>query len=174
MIIVVLGGTCSGKTKFAEKCEKIGFEKVITNTTRSRREDDLENSYHFLTKAEFNRKIENGEMLEYAEYNGNLYGTSVDSITKNCIIVLEPNGFRSLKRIFKDKVYSIFLKVSDEERYKRGLSRNDNIAILKERILNDKYIFDENLEKEVDLVLTDTSYCNMDGIIKEKLLSKLN
>ena len=81
MIVILLGGTCSGKTEFALALKKYGFEKVITNTTRARRVDDNENSYHFLTRDEFMQKIENGEMLEYAEYNGNLYGTSIDSLS---------------------------------------------------------------------------------------------
>ena len=115
MVIVVLGGTCSGKTEFALACEKFGFPKVITNTTRARRVDDNENSYHFLTKEEFMQKIDNGEMLEYAEYNGNYYGTSIDSILDNCVIVLEPNGLKAFEEKIGDKIYSIFLDVSDEE-----------------------------------------------------------
>ena len=70
MILVILGGTCSGKTEFALTCEKYGFPKVITNTTRAKRIDDKDDSYHFLTKEEFFEKVDNGEMIEYAEYNG--------------------------------------------------------------------------------------------------------
>ena len=63
MILVILGGTCSGKTEFALSCEKYGFPRVITNTTRARRVDDKEDSYHFLTKEEFFEKVENGEII---------------------------------------------------------------------------------------------------------------
>ena len=49
MIVTITGGTCSGKTEFAIKCQDFGFDRVITNTTRNRRVDDKDDSYHFLT-----------------------------------------------------------------------------------------------------------------------------
>lgn len=155
MILVILGGTCSGKTEFALSCEKYGFPKVITNTTRARRVDDKEDSYHFLTKEEFFEKVENGEMIEYAEYNGNYYGTSSDSLSKNCVVVLEPNGLRSLKNKIPDGVFSIYLWVSEEERLRRGLLRGDNPEIIKSRIEEDKVLFNDNLENEVSFVIRD-------------------
>lgn len=153
MILVILGGTCSGKTEFALTCEKYGFPKVITNTTRERRVDDKDNSYHFLTKEEFFEKVDNGEMIEYAEYNGNYYGTSSDSLSKNCVVVLEPNGLRSLKEKISDGIFSIYLEVSEEERLRRGLLRGDNLEILKSRIKEDEVLFNESLENEVDFVI---------------------
>lgn len=155
MVIVVLGGTCSGKTEFALACEKFGFPKVITNTTRARRVDDKDNSYHFLTRDEFNEKIMNGEMLEFAEYNGNLYGTSIDSISDNCVIVLEPNGLKSLKNHLGDKIYSIFLDVSDEERMRRGIARGDNLEVIKARIEEEKKLFTDSVKMNVDFLIRD-------------------
>ena len=73
MILVVMGGSCSGKTVFALDCVEYGFPKVITNTTRERRVDDKDDSYHFLTVDEFKAKIDNGEMIEYVKYNDNYY-----------------------------------------------------------------------------------------------------
>ena len=64
MILVIMGGSCSGKTEFSLACEKYGFKKVITNTTRKRRIDDSENAYHFLMVEEFFNKVNNGEMIE--------------------------------------------------------------------------------------------------------------
>ena len=164
MVITISGGTCSGKTEFALRCQDFGFDRVITNTTRNRRADDREDSYHFLTLEEFKSKIDNGDMIEHIEYNGNLYGCSVDSLTTNCVAVLEPNGVRALKKKFKEKVISVYLKVSDEERLKRGLLRGDNEEIIKQRIEEDKILFNEEFEKEVDIVFIDmekNDICNM-------------
>ena len=153
MILVILGGTCSGKTEFALSCEKYGFPKVITNTTRARRVDDKKDSYHFLTKEKFFEKVENGEMIEYTEYNGNYYGVSMDSLSDNCVVVLEPNGLRSLKEKLPECVFSIYLWVSEEERYKRGLLRGDNPETIKSRIKEDKKLFNADLEDEVNFVI---------------------
>jgi len=169
LILVILGGTCSGKTEFALACEKFGFPKVITNTTREKRIDDKENSYHFLSKEQFLDKIANGEMLEYAEYNGNLYGTSMDSLSDNCVIVLEPNGLESFKRILGDRVYSIFLDVSDEERIKRGIARGDNIEILNARVEEEKELFTEKVKNSVDFLIRDLRREEIDEVIENNL-----
>ena len=166
MVIVVLGGTCSGKTEFALACEKFGFPKVITNTTRARRIDDNENSYHFLTKEEFMQKIDNGEMLEYAEYNGNLYGTSIDSLSKNCVIVLEPKGLRSFERIMGDRIYSIFLDVSDEERLRRGIARGDSLEVLNSRMEEEKTLFTDDVKRSVDFLIRDLKREEIDILIE--------
>lgn len=171
MILVLLGGSCSGKTDLAEKCVDLGYERVITNTTRQRRIDDSENSYNFLTKEEFQQKIENNEMIEYAEYNGNLYGTSIDSITEKCVIVLEPNGYKAIKKIYGEKVVGIYLKVSDEERRKRGIFRGDNEEILNKRIQEDKETFNESLEKIVDYTLENYSREQIDNLLKNFKIS---
>ena len=118
-----------------------GFPKVITNTTRSRRIDDKDDSYHFLTVEEFQKKIDNGEMIEYIKYNNNYYGSSVDSLSKNCTIVLEPNGYRALKKLMPDKVVGILLDVSDEERLRRGIARGDSVEVLNSRMEEEKTLF---------------------------------
>ena len=53
----------------------------ISATTRQPRPGE-ENGvhYYFLTKEEFLKKVEDGNMLEYAEYNGNYYGTPKDKV----------------------------------------------------------------------------------------------
>ena len=166
MIVILLGGTCSGKTEFALALKKYGFEKVITNTTRARRVDDNENSYHFLTRDEFMQKIENGEMLEYAEYNGNLYGTSIDSLSKNCVIVLEPKGLRSFERIMGDRIYSIFLDVSDEERLRRGIACGDSVEVLNSRMEEEKTLFTDDVKRSVDFLIRDLKREEIDILIE--------
>ena len=169
MVIVVLGGTCSGKTEFALACEKFGFPKVITNTTRARRVDDNENSYHFLTKEEFMQKIDNGEMLEYAEYNGNYYGTSIDSILDNCVIVLEPNGLKAFEEKIGDKIYSIFLDVSEEERLRRGIARGDDPEVIKSRIEEEKELFTDKVKLSVDFLIRDLKREEVDMVIENNI-----
>lgn len=169
MIIVLLGGTCSGKTEMALHFEKYGFKKVITNTTRSRRIDDTENSYHFLTREEFMKKVENGEMIEYAEYNGNLYGSSIDSFTENCVIVLEPKGYRALKVKKPNEVYGVYLDVPEEIRINRGIARGDKREVIEKRIIEDRDLFDESLKSEVNVILKHIGLSEIEPFITEKL-----
>lgn len=174
MVVVLLGGTCSGKTEFALKFKKYGFEKVITNTTRERRVDDAENAYHFLTKEQFFNKVNNGEMIEYAEYNGNYYGSSVDSLSKNCVIVLEPNGYYALKNKLGTSIFSIYLDVPDKVRLQRGILRGDKKEILMQRIKDDKELFKNFNSGICNIVLKEIKYDDMDKFIEENLLSFLS
>ena len=53
----------------------------VSATTRSPREGEKEGiNYYFLSKGEFEAKIARGEMLEYASYSGNYYGTPADKV----------------------------------------------------------------------------------------------
>ena len=53
----------------------------VSATTRPIRPGETDGeSYHFLTRAEFERRREAGEFLEWAEYSGHLYGTPRSSI----------------------------------------------------------------------------------------------
>jgi guanylate kinase len=49
----------------------------VSHTTRPQRSgEENGREYFFVTKAEFERRVADGEFLEYAEVHGNLYGTS--------------------------------------------------------------------------------------------------
>ncbi len=115
------------------------------------------------------QKIDNGEMLEYAEYNGNYYGTSIDSILDNCVIVLEPNGLRAFEEKLGDRIYSIFLDVSEEERLRRGLARGDNPAVIKARIEEEKELFTDKVKTSVDFLIRDLKREDIDVVLENNI-----
>jgi guanylate kinase len=48
----------------------------VSTTTRGPRPGEVEGvQYHFVSRSEFEQLVVKGEMLEWAEYDGNLYGT---------------------------------------------------------------------------------------------------
>ena len=112
------------------------------------------------------QKIDNGEMLEYAEYNGNYYGTSIDSILDNCVIVLEPNGLKAFEEKIGDKIYSIFLDVSDEERLRRGIARGDSVEVLNSRMEEEKTLFTDDVKRSVDFLIRDLKREEIDILIE--------
>lgn len=167
MIVVLIGPSGSGKTEFSKECIRQGLDRVITNTTRARREGDRIDEYHFLTREEFVNKINSNKLVEYAEYNGNLYGVGIEDLTKNCVVVVEPKGYANIKKIYGNKVYSVYLEVSEMERARRAKERGDSIKSISERIIEDRALFKEDLKHEVDMVLTDIKLESIPSIVKK-------
>lgn len=100
LIITLTGPSCSGKSTLERMmCDKLGFERVISTTTRPMRAGDIHGvNYHFMSKSEFKRLKAQGFFVEAVEFNGNYYGVSVNEINrvlaggKNVVIVVEPEG----------------------------------------------------------------------------------
>ena len=82
-LIVISGPSGSGKGTIIKELLSINKKLwlSISMTTRNIRPGDIPNeSYYFLTREEFESRIKEDKFLEYAEYNGNYYGTPKDKI----------------------------------------------------------------------------------------------
>ena len=89
--------------------------KSISLTTRGIRENEVDGKdYYFITKDKFQQMIDNNEVLEYAQYGQNYYGTPkapVDkwlSEGKTVILKIEVQGAQSIKEMYPD-AKAIFL-----------------------------------------------------------------
>ena len=117
ILIVLSGPSGSGKDTVLKKLiEKNDDIKVsISMTTRSMREGEIDGAdYYFVTTDYFEKKIADGEMLEYAQYAGNYYGTPkapVDEMLRagiNVVLEIEVQGAEKIRKIYPDAV-SVFL-----------------------------------------------------------------
>ncbi len=86
--------------------------------------------YFFLTKEQFEEKIKSNELLEYAEYAGNYYGTLKQPIEErlnqgiDVILVIEIQGALKIKEILPDTLFIFILPPSMNELKKRLIGRN--------------------------------------------------
>lgn len=80
--IVLSGPSGVGKgTIVANLLASLPIHYSISMTTRSPREGEQNGvNYYFVTKDEFEKQIKQGNLLEYATYNNNYYGTPKDKI----------------------------------------------------------------------------------------------
>ena len=117
LLFVVSGPSGAGKDTLVEALRERTPRLLysISATTRAPRDGEIDGEhYFFLSHAEFEGRRERGELLEWREYNGNLYGTPRDYIEANLLqgydVILKPevNGARAVKAAYPDAVL-IFL-----------------------------------------------------------------
>lgn len=80
----------------------------VSATTREPRPGEVDGrDYHFLTRAEFERRLAAGEFLEHASYAGNWYGTPSTELERDCralVLEIELEGARQVKETLPDAV----------------------------------------------------------------------
>ena len=82
-LIVISGPSGAGKDSIVEGLLKQNknVSLSVSATTRLPRGEEKDGvNYFFLTREQFEEKIKENEFLEYAEYNGNYYGTPKSGI----------------------------------------------------------------------------------------------
>ncbi len=131
-LIVVSGPSGAGKsTLIRAALEAIpDLAYSVSATTRKPRRGEVEGrDYVFLEREEFERWIEEGRFLEWAEYSGNLYGTPEDKVEEfldeglSVILEIELQGARIVRKKRPDAVM-VFVRAPDlEETRKRLLGR---------------------------------------------------
>ena len=120
LLVVVSGPAGSGKgTVLGELLRDGEYCYSISATTRAPRPGEVNGvNYHFLTREEFERRIEDGAMLEYTEYCGNYYGTpkreaeAVLASGKNLLLEIEVEGACNVKRAYPEAVLIMLLPPS--------------------------------------------------------------
>ena len=134
-LFVISGPSGSGKNTVYDGVKKLlpSITHTVSATTRAMRPGEAYGvDYYYISDEEFQRKIENGEFLEYVQYGGNYYGTLKSEIDRlNMlqmvpVLIIEVNGAQSVKRIYPDAVTIFIVPPSIEELERRIRGRGHN------------------------------------------------
>lgn len=160
-LLVISGLSAAGKGTIASELVKRfdNYALSVSATTREKRGNEVDGvHYFFVTKDKFTEMINNGELLEHAEYVGNYYGTPkkyvVDKLDKgiNVILEIEMQGALQVKKIYDKAVLVFFLpkdaKTQRERLVKRG---RDSAEQIEKRVR--QAIVDAGYAKHYDYVL---------------------
>lgn len=146
-LIVVSAPSGAGKTTIV-KAILANYPSMlfsVSATTRPKRETETDgNDYFFLARDEFERRIKSGELVEWEEIYGNLYGTLKSEVEKalasgkSMLFDIDVKGGLSIKRKYPNDSLLIFIrppsvevlearlrnrKTEDDETFKRRMAR---------------------------------------------------
>lgn len=174
LVVVLSGFSGAGKgtiMKHLLEAHPQDYNLSISATTRDMRAGEKEGrEYFFKTKEEFEEMIKKGELLEYATFNGNSYGTPrayVEQLIdrrKDVILEIDTHGALQVKKMYPDALLLFTMPPSAEELKNRLVGRGtetDDVIAQRLAISNseaeimdsyDYLIINDSLEKAVDQV----------------------
>ncbi|MDE7075253.1 MAG: guanylate kinase [Malacoplasma sp.] len=186
-IIIISGPSGVGKKTIIDQVinnADLNLTYSISMTTRQPREHEKNGiDYFFVSEQEFEKAIANNELLEWAEFAKNKYGTPIKNLykmindQKNVILEIEVQGATKVKEILKREHYiSIFIIPPSIRELKRRLKLRDTETKekIKQRIKRAKV--ELKLQNEYDHVILNDDAKNaadkLRHILYEKVLPK--
>ena len=120
LLIIMSGPSGVGKGTIREKLmedKTLNLFYSVSMTTRNPRPGEQDGrEYYFVSKEDFQKNIDNGNLLEWAEFVGNRYGTPKDKVEKmrdegkNVLLEIDVKGTSQvLSKLDKNDVISIFI-----------------------------------------------------------------
>lgn len=131
-LIVLSGPSGAGKNTVLAELFKLrkNIYFSVSYTTRAPRTGEQDGvNYNFVSRREFERMIADGELLEYAEYVGNYYGTSMKVIQDNLdrgmdvLLEIEVQGAAKVRQRCPEALFIFITPPSFEELSRRLHSR---------------------------------------------------
>ncbi|XP_024910092.1 MAGUK p55 subfamily member 7 isoform X3 [Cynoglossus semilaevis] len=174
-LVVLIGPTGVGLAEMKRKlliCDPQHFGVPIPHTSRPKKSQESDGvEYHFISKSLFEADIHNNKFIEYGEYKGNYYGTSLDSlrsvVSKNkvCLFDVQPHVIKHL-RTAEFKPFVVFVKPPSVERL-RDTRKNAKILTGKDDKGSTKLFTEEDFE---EMVITAQSMESQYGHLFEKVI----
>lgn len=153
-LIVLCGAPGSGKTTVSKYLtENFAIEPVLTHTTRPKRKGEHDGiDYWFETRETFFKN----HYLEYVEYDGNLYGSSYESLERAwqkdpvATIILDTKGAETYLERIPEKTEVVYLCVTDEKvQRERMEQRGDDADKIQLRLASQEAKRDKHLPNKL-------------------------
>ena len=157
-IICLMGRRGTDKNLVESKLEKLGYNRVISYTTREPKDDEINGrEYHFVNKESFFTLVKKQIIMEWTEFEGHLYGSPHPIGSINNVVVVEPDGYNSIKNAYGKQVTGAFIRLQpnlmqEKLEKRKNKAENNSVIDLVQRRDSDDYKF-KDIESKVDLVI---------------------
>ena len=173
VLVVVSGLSGAGKGTICKRLLEKYPDYVLSVSATSRKPREGEEhgrEYFFITKEEFEDRINQGKLLEFAQYVGNYYGTPKDWVEeqlnagKDIVLEIELQGAFQVRKKIPEAVLIFVLPPAMEELKRRLVNRGtETMEEIDRRIQRameeiefvpeyDYVIINEDVEKSVDML----------------------
>ena len=173
VLVVVSGLSGAGKGTICKRLLEKYPDYVLSVSVTSRKPREGEEhgrEYFFITKEEFEDRINQGKLLEFAQYVGNYYGTPKDWVEeqlnagKDIVLEIELQGAFQVRKKIPEAVLIFVLPPDMEELKRRLVNRGtETMEEIDRRIQRameeiefvpeyDYVIINEDVEKSVDML----------------------
>lgn len=142
-VLCLVGPSGSSKTEIANGLTRLdGFEKPLTSTTRPRRKTEGEETYRFISEAQFLCEKNAGSYIETTVYSGYHFGTSEKDISPivergNIVVIpIDICGAITLKNLYRQRSLLVFTRKNRIDAIKSIISRDIDLDDKARRILS--------------------------------------
>lgn len=136
-------------------CEKYGYKKLISYTTRPQRNTKNDKTSHnFITEDEL-RKLKN--VVAFTKFNGNTYCATKEQVDEADFYIINCAGIEYLKEMYKGekKIIVVHIDVPKVDRFLRMEKRDGTVKAM-ERIKHDETAF-TNVKSLCDIAISNTN-----------------
>jgi len=133
LLIVISGPSGVGKDTLIKRLLEIdrNLRYSVSCTTRPPRPNEVDGvDYTFVSRERFQQLIDEGAYLEYATYNGNLYGTLAERVERaradghDIVLKIEVQGAEQVRKRVPDAILIFVVPPSVDELVRRQVKRN--------------------------------------------------
>jgi len=178
LVFVISGPAGSGKGTVVkllrEMIPTLGFS--VSATTRAPRPGEVDGvNYHYMSREDFKRLLDDGMILEHTEYCGNFYGTLKSEAEKvlaegrDIILEIEVEGALQVKRLMPEDTVTVMLIAPDKNELERRLRGRgtETDEVIKNRLA--RAVTEVGLAEKYDYVVINET--GKSGECAEKLYS---